>query len=376
VTVSSLHARPRGRPRALDRSAEEAYRSRENLFDLLRLLSAFAVVFSHSFSLTGHGDPVNDATGLEAGTLGVLSLFALSGYLLAAGWESEQTEREYWAKRALRIMPALVVSAPIIAFALGPLVTDLSPGRYFGAGATYGYVAKQSLLDTFSSHLPGVFGHNPYATTVDGSLWTIPVEVCCYAALVLAVRLGALRRPSILLAVLGVVALAMVVGAPTDRPALRNIGTADELLVALRVCGAFASGVVLWVLRDRIPRTSALLALALALVVVPLPSGFHSAAAIVAVPYLVVVLGSAEPGRLRALTARGDVTYGVYVYSFPIQQTLAHALPGIAPAAMLALSFPLSWLVGLGSWRVVERPAISLRRRWGMRSAAAARELP
>jgi peptidoglycan/LPS O-acetylase OafA/YrhL len=374
--VSALRAQTRRRAQALDRGAEESYRSRENLFDLLRLLSAFAVVFSHSFSLTGHGDPVNAATGLEAGTIGVLSLFALSGYLLAAGWESPQTEREYWAKRALRILPALVVSAPIIAFVLGPLVTDLSSGRYFGAGATYGYVVKQSLLDTFSSHLPGVFAHNPYATTVDGSLWTIPVEVCCYGALVLAVRLGALRRPRILLTVLGAVALAMVVGAPTDRPALRNIGTADELLVALRACGAFATGVALWVARDQVPRSPVLLALAFALVVVPLPSGVHSAAAIVAVPYLVVVLGSAAPGRLRALTSRGDVTYGVYVYSFPIQQTLAHGIPGIGPAAMLALSFPLSWLVGLVSWRVVERPAIALRRRWRMRSAGSAPACP
>lgn len=354
------------------RSPASAFSSRANLFDLLRLCSAFFVVFSHSFSISGHGDPVNSLTGLEAGTIGVLSLFALSGYLLAAGWSGPQREREYWTKRALRIMPALLVAAPIIAFILGPLVTDLSVGHYFGSPGTYAYVIKQSVLDTFSSSLPGVFTHNPYATTVDGSLWTIPVEVCCYAALALAARIGALARPRLLLGLLGVVLAAMIIGAPTDSPGLRNISTTDEILNALRACGAFLTGSLLWVLKERVPRRAALVLVAVALIVIPLWSGVHSAVAILAIPYVVVAIGSLRPGRLAVLTTLGDVTYGVYVYSFPIQQTLAHSFGGISALQMICLSFPLSWSVGLISWKLVERPAISLRRRWAICSAAVA----
>src|SRR5438105_4421151 len=95
------------------RAPDAALGSRRNLFDLLRVVSTFFVVFSHSFSLTGHADPVNSAIGFELGTFGVFILFALSGYLLAAGWSQPQSMRAYWTKRALRIMPGLFVSSVV-----------------------------------------------------------------------------------------------------------------------------------------------------------------------------------------------------------------------------------------------------------------------
>jgi peptidoglycan/LPS O-acetylase OafA/YrhL len=80
------------------------------------------------------------------------------------------------------------------------------------------------------------------------------------------------------------------------------------------------------------------------------------------VPYLVVVVGSLRPGPLRRLLLAGDVSYGVYIYSFPLQQTLVQYLGGITPLELLALSAPLSWLAGAASWRLIERRALALKR--------------
>ena len=81
--------------------------------------------------------------------------------------------------------------------------------------------------------------------------------------------------------------------------------------------------------------------------------------------YFVLWVGSAIPGRLRSVGQKNDISYGVYLYAFPVQQTLAYAglyklgpIPMILGAAAIVLG--LSWL----SWRFVESPAMSLKS-WG-----------
>ncbi|HWE34658.1 MAG TPA: acyltransferase [Solirubrobacteraceae bacterium] len=360
----------------MNRSPRDAVATRDNSFDLVRLGSCMAVVFSHSFALAGSTDPVHHVLGFQLGTVGVFVLFALSGYLLAASLEDDRRQTAFWIKRALRLWPGLIVSVLLTAFVLGPIISSLSPGAYFGRAAPYTYVLKQGVFDTFGPHLPGVFVGNPVALVVNGSLWTLPLEVCCYAALAVAAVIGALRRPRWFLLVVLVVCVVMVVVAPPDSP--RGVGpTGVKLLAnALRPCGALACGSLLWLVRDRVPRTAALVVLAFALLFVPVPIGVHSAIDVLAVPYLVAVIGSLRPGRLRAIISVGDVSYGAYIYGFPIQQLLAQYIGGISPGAMLAISAPLAWLAGLLSWHLVERRALALRRRLVPPRAGAPRSAP
>jgi peptidoglycan/LPS O-acetylase OafA/YrhL len=345
------------------RTPDEAIATRDNAFDLLRLLAAATVVFSHSYPLVGSADPVHALLDLQLGTVGVFILFSLSGYLLTASITGDDRLGPFWARRALRLMPGLIVSVVLTAFVLGPIVTALPLHTYLTSPKPYLYVAKQSVFETFSPHLPGVFVHNPFPNVVNGSLWTLPVEVCCYAALALGSLVGALRRRWPLVAVVGIVGLVVLVVAPPDSPHGITPSGIKELANALRPCGCFATGALLWLARDAVPRRWALVVLSIALVCIPVPSGVHSAIDIVVLPYAVVAIGTMRPGALRRLLAPGDVSYGVYIYSFPIQQVLALEISSLTPLGMLALSAPLSWLAGVASWRLVERPALRLRRR-------------
>ena len=343
------------------RTLAEAVQSGDNSFLLARLVGAVLVAIYHSFALTGHVAPGQDVTGISFGSLAVLSFFGVSGCLITYSWMRDPRPRVFLAKRALRIVPGLAACALLMAFVLGPLVTGLSPGDYFADTGPYAFLLRVSALVTFNPFLPGVFEGNPVPEVVNGSLWTIPLDACCYVALLVAGVIGALRHPRILaVLLLGLVLLMLLAAPPEDPTGIREPTGIDVILNALRPCGAFLAGSLMWLWRDRVPMHPGLALLAGAALFVPGPIEVHSAIDIVAVPYLVLWLGSRRLGLLSVLTSPGDVSYGVFIYAYPIQQTLVELVPGIGPAAMMALSLPAAYIAGLLSWRIVEHPATRL----------------
>ena len=114
--------------------------SRDNAFDVLRLLGATLVLVSHSFALVGLAEPHLGHSSF--GAIGVEVFFAISGFLITASWLSEPRLRAFLVKRALRILPALFVTVLASAFLLGPLVSDLSPISYFSSVAPDKYVVQ------------------------------------------------------------------------------------------------------------------------------------------------------------------------------------------------------------------------------------------
>jgi peptidoglycan/LPS O-acetylase OafA/YrhL len=125
----------------------------------------------------------------------------------------------------------------------------------------------------------------------------------------------------------------------------------------------FLAGSLLFAARERI-RLSWWVAGALGVLwVVSWKSEWVVVAASLFIPYAILVIAYRAPIRLNALVRPGDVSYGVYVYAFPVQQTIALAWKGVAPLAMLAIAAPITYLLGLTSWRLVESPALALKGR-------------
>lgn len=111
------------------------------------------------------------------------------------------------------------------------------------------------------------------------------------------------------------------------------------------------------------------MAVAVWLVSYQLPLAAHVVLIAVSLPYIVLFLGFRWLGRLRWLTAPGDVSYGMYIYAFPVEQTVVWAFDGnISPVGVVALALPVTYLLALASWRFIERPALSLKR-WLARPA-------
>ena len=354
IALNAFRPKLRSRTERLTLGAKLRSRAhKENGFDTIRLIAAALVLVSHSFPIaTGSNanEPLMLLTGGQA-TLGDLSVgifFFISGLLISNSFDASRTLGSFVRKRVLRIMPALVVVCALIVCVLGPLFTRLPPGTYF-AGA-WRFMGNAVFLPSDFS-LPGVFQDHPMAA-VDGSLWSLKFEVACYAGTAL---LLAVARTRTMLAI-GVWIASFFVSRALNRGSGESglffyIGTMASLY------RFFGAGVVCYVLRDRIllKKDWAWIAAAVSVAAVLTPF-FLDAAAIFAC-YALLVFAYECPAWFRNVTARGDISYGTYVYAFPIQQ-MSLGVVGASPWLRTAMAMPLTFLAALASWLLVEKPAL------------------
>lgn len=78
-------------------------------------------------------------------------------------------------------------------------------------------------------------------------------------------------------------------------------------------------------------------------------------------PVLVILLGKSSTRYLNKVgEVIGDTSYGIYIYSFPIQQTLMYFFK-LDTALLFMLSLPLSILLGYVSWHLIEKKALGYK---------------
>lgn len=321
--------------------------SRENNFDLLRLVAAWLVLVSHSFALTGFDEPLHQF-GTTLGNVSVLVFFAISGLLIYRSWEYGPRLGDFVRKRALRLLPGLAVVALLTAFVLGPIVTDHSLGDYVASAQTWIYPIRVTLLYPFGAELPGVFTSNEYPNAVNGPLWSLPVEVTAYGMLAALGVLGLLRRRW----VVALLAAAAIVVTPFWFAAM------PFEIAQISVLSGFALGSAAYAFRERVVLWWPLALAALVAAVVFADTPLRPAVWTIAATYLSFYVAYAIPPRLGFLTRFGDASYGIYIYAFPIQQLVAWRFPDIGPWAMIAVVTPIVWVLAQASWHWVERPAL------------------
>src|SRR5947208_12860338 len=140
-------------PRALSSRGQRSDSvERQNNFDLLRLLAALSVIFSHAFLLAENSqdhDPLMILTGGQAilGLAGVFVFFTISGYLITQSFETTSSPFVFLAKRALRIFPGLLGCLLICVFVIGPLATQLPLAEYFAQPGTWLFLLHNAVLD-------------------------------------------------------------------------------------------------------------------------------------------------------------------------------------------------------------------------------------
>jgi peptidoglycan/LPS O-acetylase OafA/YrhL len=320
---------------------------RQNNFDALRLYAAVSVLVSHAFPHSygsNSFEPIWRVSRRQAtlGEVAVAIFFIISGYLITQSYARRRSPLQFIWARGLRLLPGLAVTLLLCAGVLGPLVTTVSLADYVRDPKTFTFVAVNLSLTGFAYQLPGVFTTTPFPQAVDGSLWTLQYEVACYLGVLLLGLTGWLNRwVALALFCLNLLAMKFWLGGP---------------LVIFG--GYFLGGAVMYLWQPPLRRAYA--AIALAVLVTALLTGGWRLAAASAGAYLVIYAALSQVRLPRP--SRADLSYGLYIWAFPVQQAVSQLLGGSAAWwANILISTPVAFgLAGL-SWHLVEAPALSLR---------------
>lgn len=327
---------------------------RRNSLNALRLGLAALVIVSHAWPLGGFG-PDPRIGGATLGEIAVAGFFGLSGWLITHSRCTSSATAFAW-RRFVRLYPGFLVALLVVAFGFAPLAALLGDGGYVPWDGVVHVVANAGLYITewtVGQSLPA----SAYPAW-NGSLWTLFSEALCYAAVGLLVGLAGRRAtPAVVIACWLVLTVLAAVEVDGGR------AVADFL----RLAPFFFAGATLYVLRDRVPLDPLLASGAAVAAVVAL----HVEPVLAALPvaYLALWLGARLP--LRRVAARHDLSYGLYVYAFPVQQLVA-LLGGtrFGVAAYVLLSVLATVPFAAASWFGVERPALRLRHLLDPRDAA------
>ena len=344
-------------------------------FNFARIFLAYSVLVWHAVAIAENGAGRVLLTGLWPFVFAILPMFfALSGFLVT-GSALRLPIKEYILNRVFRIVPALGVDIAISALIIGPTFTAFALTAYFTDQDFWSYFLN--IVGIVHYDLPGVFEKNAYPSVVNGALWTVPYEIACYVVMSAMIALGIVHSWKWTLGI----AIILVVTASSFH--LLGLGKGEELLEkwirfaffskGASLVPAFLLGGTLYLVRDHVPY-SGLVAIGIAICLLALgiwgePTLYSNPVfiglATFPLGYFVVWIGL-TPIPIPSVLERGDYSYGIYLYHFPILQTLQYlfhfptwwtlAFSGLVPVTLFAMF----------SWNVIEKPILKLRKRFSL----------
>jgi peptidoglycan/LPS O-acetylase OafA/YrhL len=347
----------------------QVFDPRNNALNAFRLALAVSVILSHSFVVTGREMRVGQVAQLLTEG-GVDGFFALSGFLITSSWLRHPQLRDYVVARALRILPGFYICLIVTAFVIAPVGVAIQHGpamKLLLSTAPIEYVLENSAVATLKVDVGGTPQGIPYPGTWNNSLWTLIFELACYVAVAVIGIIGLASRrwvsPAIL--ALAVLAAALLPTYTVGADFGANLGAA-----AARFGIMFAAGALLYQFRDVIPARWSLVVVS-AGVVLAAACLMPDYKLVAALPFAYALIVSGALIRNKHFSLRTDLSYGIYIYGFPIQQLLIICgLAGLHPVVFAVVATIATLPLAALSWFLVEKRAMSLKRRLIRKTAA------
>ncbi|GBG36915.1 acyltransferase family protein [Mycobacterium montefiorense] len=339
----------------------QIFDSHRNALNAMRLIMASEVIFCHSFVLPGHVLPPAPLLQLMS-DVGVDGFFALSGFLITASWLNHPRVRDYLIARALRILPAFYVCLVVTAFVFAPIGVAIQggpAGQLLRSSAPFDFVAANSAVFITKLDVGGTPTGIPMSGYWNGNLWTLFFEVLCYlavAALGIA-RLASRRWTSAAIVAVATLCVPFLQLLPPTPP-----GAINGYQVLTRFALMFAAGAVMYQWKHIIPARWSLVAVSVIIVLAASLLPDYRLVGALPLAYAVVVPGALI--RNKHLRLPTDLSYGFYIYGFPVQQVLViSGLINLNPFAFAVISTIATLPLAALSWFVIEKPAMSLKSR-------------
>ena len=370
MPISSTSRRPRI-------TFAQAFDPRNNAFGFLRLVLAVLVIFSHSFPVGGFGIDAFETLTKGRHTIGLVSVgmfFVLSGFLITRSAASGVSVARFLWHRFLRIFPGYWTCLIVCGCIFAPYFAYVEHGtflRVFAAptSSPQAFVLHNAgllhangfsilgVLNVFPQSIAGLLSRNPFPYLINGSLWTLPFEFACYLAVAALALFGIIRRARLVVAGLFVVLLSLNAYSYLWPHSFLQRFPYAGLTLFLPLGLYFAVGSLCFLYREKIPSSSWAFVACIAVVVASLPLGLFGVAAPIFMSYAFLWLAFHLP--FSRFDAKGDYSYGTYIYAFPVQQALAQA--GVQEdgwIAYFAWSLVITGALAFLSYRLVEAPCL------------------
>lgn len=339
------------------RTIEKYLEKKRNHFDMVRLIAAILVIFSHGYALTGNSnqEPLASFSGIFSfGHIAVASFFIISGFLITASYLKRNDIFFYLSSRLLRIFPGLIVVTLITALIIGSIVTRLSWHDYFSHSSFFLYILHNTTLISIHYQLPGVFENNVYPNAVNGSLWTLPIEFCLYLFIAVIGAIKVLKKPFLTTIIISILLIGPLI-TTSIFPSLVKNQTWNSMLMAL---SCFGIGALFYLWRTYIILNFwlglSLIIITYSLIHAPLFKLFF----FLTLAYWIFLFAFEQRIDTNKFTHYGDFSYGLYIYGFLVQQTLVHYLHINSSLQLFSLALPITSLLAIVSWYYIEKPAL------------------
>lgn len=302
-----------------------------------------------------------------ASDIGLCGFFTISGYFILNSLVTSKNIFSYLGKRCLRIFPALVVCLVVVVAACSLFYAG--DGSYWGQKETYSFVWNNFALYPIQWTIPGVFEDN-FMATVNGSLWTLAPQFTLYL-LIIALFFVRKHRPVIV----GLTVIALVLCLTKNIVFAHKFAHTDICYIGVnsfaRFAQFFAAGMLLQTRKcirtDKARWITIGICASMSVVLLVTRTYVHSIEiqplVMLCVSVIFIMVGEMYWQPVSDVFKRvGDLSYGVYIYSFPIQQMIIASIPGIAPRTIMALTIVIVLPVAFASWRIIETPMLSLKK--------------
>tara|TARA_R110002051_G_scaffold68434_6_gene123425 strand:- start:20425 stop:21624 length:1200 start_codon:yes stop_codon:yes gene_type:complete len=339
----------------------QAFSGRDNRLTSLRLALAAAVLVEHAIIVTRMPDipPPLALNGWSLSYAAVNAFFILSGFLITDSLERRADVFTYAASRALRILPALAALSLTAVFIIGPVVTSLGAADYWTTPQTWLYpVQVLGFLDT--EHGPaGIYADLPRAGEFSATLWTLRYEVVAYlaAAVVFFTPIPWGKWSHLLLFAITSTAFLGLALFWVDAPAV--------IMSAARLSTAFTLGMVVYGWRDHLPLVPVIAGVALPLWFLSGDAAWAELFMNIAIASTLFWIAFARLGGLPTASHIPDWSYGIYIWHYPVMQTVLFFNPSATPLLIGLISLPATVIIAALSWSWVEKPSLAHKAAFG-----------
>ena len=333
---------------------EEVSRDRNNNLNFLRFIATVLVIICHAYPLS-LGEDAIDILGrmtdgqIHLGGVAVCIFFFFSGFFLNRSVNKGYGACQFFKARCIRIFPALIVVVFFCAFILGSCISYYSPAEYFSNSQTYEYLLNSVFI--LKHNLPGVFESNIYNATVNGSLWTLPIEFVCYIGCYVAWKTDLTNEKVMKFTIpLFCVSYVFLYILLARSPLIQS---------ALRPCGMFYCGMLFDTYRGKIRIRISYVLLCMGGLVAAAVLNVFDYGVILFLPHILIFLVFGTKRKLNWFAENYEISYTMYLCAWPIQQIIVMLFGGsMNPVANFLITIPLAMVVGYFLNIMVEKPVL------------------